>query len=363
MIGYSRSKEDYREILIKKFLYSKQEKMEDKELLENENNARDYGDEYAFWDNVEFDIPEIKHDIRPKTNQGSNTTTKSACTMIGALNQIIRLFGIDLDLVDSNRLWIEVVNYCVENGGYKIGYGWSTPTAINCVCKFWNEIGSVRYNTDKVFYVRHYWNSDRPKEALEKGHLVGFTYHLNFGEDRKKGLVYKDSYPAWGGHRTNRQSTKTTKATGGAKEPSADCGVYDSYYGGTNQYLIMDRSKYINKGMYARAYLIMPQWCMKKTVEEVKKEIKEEKAVNALIWVMSSTYGEIPNEFQLMSSAYATALRDRYEGARPLESDGIKKTYQMVVDVLSYAWKYADEEEQKTYAELAKHLRDKFGLK
>jgi hypothetical protein len=57
-----------------------------------ENFAWDYGDEYAFGADVEFEIKEITHNIRPHTNQSSHTETSSACTMIGALNQIIRLF-------------------------------------------------------------------------------------------------------------------------------------------------------------------------------------------------------------------------------------------------------------------------------
>lgn len=82
--------------------------------------ARDFGDEYAFGEDVEFVIPKIEHNIRPCGNQGKNTETKSACTIVGAINQIIRLFGIDLDMEKTNKLYIEAVKYC-ENFGYQIG--------------------------------------------------------------------------------------------------------------------------------------------------------------------------------------------------------------------------------------------------
>lgn len=325
-----------------------------------ENYAWDNGDEYAFGEEVEFDIPEIKHNIRPRTNQGSNKTTKSACTMIWALNQIIRLFGIDLDLVDSNKLGIEVVNYCVENWGYKIGYGWDTPTAINCVCKFWNEIGAERYGTEKVFYARRYWNTDKPQEALKKGHLVGFTKALDFWEDRKKWLVYKDTYPwAWW-HRLNWQKTETTVPTGWAVCPEADCGVYDNYYGGTNQYLIKDRTKYIGKGMYGWAYMILPQSCLKKTVEENKEEIKRKKAMNYVIMALSTAYESVPEKYQKEFSKLASEIRKEYPDARKIEDNEEKKGAIAITDALSYLYKFADEENKKEYAEMASNMRKKY---
>lgn len=324
-----------------------------------ENYAWDYGDEYAFGDEVDFDIPEIKHNIRPRSNQGSNMETKSACTMIGALNQIIRLFGIDLTIKESNNLWIELVHYC-EWFGYKIGNGWDTPTAINCVCKFWNEIGAERYGTEKVFYARRYWNTEKPKEALKKGHLVWFTMALNFGEDRKKGLVYKDSYPwAWG-HRLNWQKTETTVPTGWAVCPEADCGVYDNYYGLTNQYLIKDRSKYMNKGMYTWGYIILPQSCLKKPIEEVKQDIVEKKAFNYVVDALSCAYGYVPDKYKEKFSALAKEIRDEFKEVRKTVDGDEKKGAIAITDALSYLYKFADEEDKKKYAEMASNMRKKY---
>lgn len=327
-----------------------------------ENYAWDFWDEYAFGADVEFEIKEITHNIRPHTNQSSHTETSSACTMIGALNQIIRLFWIDLDTKKSNELWIEVVHYC-EKFWYKIWNGWDTPTAINAVCKFWNEIWSERFGTEKVFYVRHYWNTEKSKEALEKWHLVWFTKALNFGEDRKKWLVWRDSYPwAWW-HRLNWQATKTTKPTWWASEPTADCGVYDNYYGLTNQYLIRDRSKYINKWMYARAYMIFPQSRMKNTVEEEKARIEQEKAFNYVLWALSNAYASVPEKYQEKFGELAKMIREDFENTRKMETNQEKKSMIAITDAMSYLYKFVNSETQKTFAELAQKFRDGYKFK
>lgn len=327
-----------------------------------ENYAWDFWDEYAFGADVEFEIKDISHNIRPQSNQWSNSETSSACTIVGALNQIIRLFWIDLPIKEANKLWIEVVHYC-ENFWYKIWNGWDTPTAINAVCKFWNEIWSERFGTEKVFYVRHYWNTEKPKEALEKWHLVWFTKALNFGEDRKKWLVWRDSYPwAWW-HRLNWQATKTTKPTWWASEPTADCGVYDNYYGLTNQYLIRDRSKYINKWMYARAYMIFPQSRMKNTVEEEKARIEQEKAFNYVLWALSNAYASVPEKYQEKFGELAKMIREDFENTRKIETNQEKKSMIAITDAMSYLYKFVNSETQKTFAELAQKFRDEYKFK
>ena len=63
-----------------------------------------------------------------------------------------------------------------------------------------------------------------------------------------------------------------------------------------------------------------------------------------------------------MSSAYAGAIRERYND-RPLIENQEEKVYQSVVDLLSYAWKYAGEEEKQKYSDLASYLREKHNLK
>lgn len=334
------------------------------ELDVNVNEAWDDGDEWAFWDEVNFTVPTISHNIWPKTNQGARTKTKSACTIFWAVNQLIRLFALDLSNKECNDLGEEVVDYCVKNHWYIAWYWWSTPTAINAVCKWWNTIGYKRYNKEQVFYTRRDYKDSKIKEALEKWHLIGFTFALDFWEDRKKGLVYKDSYPGAWWHRTNRQATKTTVPTGGAKEPTADCWVYDSYRWGYNQYLIRDRSKYMNKGMNTPAYLILPQSTMvNQTVEKVKDTIAETKAINYVLGSLTTAWASVPEKYQTKFSELAKEIRADYADARKLEAEEHKKGAVAITDWLSYVYKFGDAEDQKKFAQLASELRTKYNFK
>ena len=96
--------------------------------------------------------------------------------------------------------------------------------------------------------------------------------------------------------------------------------------------------------------------------EEINN-IRTLKAVNAVIAVLTSTWWDLPEKYQKISADYAKKLRTDYPDARKLEPDQAKKGYQSVVDMLSYAWKFAWYTEQKKYEELNKHLRDRFWLK
>lgn len=87
------------------------------------------------------------------------------------------------------------------------------------------------------------------------------------------------------------------------------------------------------------------------------------KAVNAVIAVLTSTWWDLPKKYQELSAEYAKKLRNDYPEARKLEPDQSKKVYQSVVDMLSYAWKFAWNEEQKKYSNLVKYLRQTFWLK
>lgn len=330
---------------------------------EVENAAWDYWDEYAFWEEADFIVPVLEHNVWPRTNQGSRTKTASACTIYWALNQLIRLFALDLTSKESNDLWEEVVDYCAKNYWYTPWYGRSTPTAINAVVHWWNKIWSKRFNKEEVFYTRRDYQDAKIKEALSKWHLIGYTFNLNFWEDRKKGLVYKDQYPWAGWHRTNWQPTSTTIPTGWAREATADCWVYDSYYGLTNQYLIRDRKKYINKWMLPASYLILPISAMEKTVEEVKENIAETKAINYVIGSLSTAWASVPEKYQEKFAQLAKEMREDYPDARKLVDDEEKKQAVAVTDAMSYLYKWASEEEQKTYAELAAKLRSKYNFK
>lgn len=96
--------------------------------------------------------------------------------------------------------------------------------------------------------------------------------------------------------------------------------------------------------------------------EEIDKT-RTLKAVNAVIAVLTSTWWDLPEKYQNMSADYAKQLRNQYPDARKLEPEQAKKIYQSVVDMLSYARKFAWREEQKKYEEMNQYLRKKFNLK
>lgn len=329
------------------------------------NTARDYWDEYAFGEDVEFVIPKIQHNIRPHWNQWENKETKSACTIVWAVNQLIRLFWLDLDKATTNKLYIEVVKYC-EKLWYSIGEWRSTPTACNAVCKFWNEIWFKTFWKEKVFRLRLYRSNERIVEALMKWHIVWFTKNVNFWTDQVEWLVRRDPkmYPKMVWHRLNRAWVNCISATWWADISRAERWAVDNYHGQIWEFFAFKELKpYINNWIYAYWYLILPESCMTDSIEEEKERIKKLKAVNSIIGVLTSTRWDMEEAFQELSSSYAQALRDEYPEARQIEEDQSKKVYQAVVDFLSYSWKFAWEEEQKKYSELADFLRKKHNLK
>lgn len=331
-----------------------------KELLNNP--AVELNDEYCFGDEVEYVCPKIEHNIRPKGNQGNNKETESACTIVWAVNQLIRLFWLDLTTEQTNKLYIEVVKYCTKEG-YVIGTGWYIPTACNAVAKWWNEIWCKTFNKDKVFWTRVDWNSPKVDEALKNGHIVWFGKDISWRSDAIRGMIDKDTYPKGTGHRLNYKCAALTKATSWIDRGNAEIGVYDNYYWSSAQeFFILSRKKYIFKWIYGYCYIIMPESCMQSNIEAEKERIALLKAVNAVIAVLTSTWWDLPEAYQELSASYAAALREQYAEARKLEKDQTKKIYQSVVDFLSYAWKYVWEQEQLKFADLAKYLRDKYKL-
>lgn len=327
------------------------------------NPAWDDGDELAFGEDTEYITPKITHNIRPKGNQGQNKETKTACTIVWAVNQIIRLFGLDLDTETTNKLYIEAVKFSVGEG-YVIG-GWrSTPYALNSVRKRRNTIACKTFKKEKVFTARLYRNNPKIIEALNNGHLVWYTKNVNFGTDQVEGLVRRDPkmYPKMVGHRLNRKGIEYTKATGGADLSNAERWSQDNYHWAIGEnFWFKEVKPYINNWIYAYWYIVMPESCLKDNIEAEKERIARLKAVNATIWVLSSTYSDLNTEEQLMASSLATELRNT-PGSRERIEDPEKKAYQWVVDYLSYAWKFAWEEEKKKYSELASYLRAKHWL-
>lgn len=107
----------------------------------------------------------------------------------------------------------------------------------------------------------------------------------------------------------------------------------------------------------------------KKNYDKINKIIADRqynetlKAVNAVIAVLTSIWWDLPEKYQNMSADYAKQLRTQYPEARKLEPEQAKKVYQSLVDMLSYARKFAWVEKQQKYSELNQYLRKKFSLK
>lgn len=103
-------------------------------------------------------------------------------------------------------------------------------------------------------------------------------------------------------------------------------------------------------------------WWVIDLIPDSYQEVETLKAVNSVIAVLTSTWADLPENFQIVSASYAKSLRETYPKARKLEKDQTKKVYQSLVDFLSYAYKYAWDEEKTKYAELAQFLRNKHKL-
>lgn len=335
----------------------------------NINWAYDYSydDEYAFGEDVVYDIPTITHNIRPKINQWMNNDSKSACTIFGAWSQLIRLFWLDLSREQANEVGLEIIKYCAKKWWYVIGEWWWTPTAVKYVTGWWNEIWYKKYKKDKVFYLRLLWNNSLVKEALSKWHMVWYTKTIQWAWDQIYGYVDKepDAYNQMTWHRLNLKWPQyITVATWWATQWNAQWWSQDNYFEqiGTN-FFIEDLGKYINKWVYAYVYLILPESAMIDTAEEEKKRIAEQKAVDAVIATLTTTRLDLPSWAQKISADYAKKLREEYEDSKPIINDNTIKSATSVVDMLSYNYKFMPEKYQEKFALLAKEMREDFNIK
>lgn len=337
---------------------------ENKELTKELWDAWDYScdDERAFWTDVVKSIPNLNWQVWPTANQWKNRETKSACTMVWAISQIQRLFQLDLSMEERNKLDVEIVNYCVKNWWYVIWQWRSTPVACNNVCKWRNNIWSKRYNKERIFYLRVLWTDPIVNKVLDNWHLVWYTKSIQFWADQVAWYVYRDRYPSTTGHRLNLKWVEFTVATWWAKRWDSKFWSHDNYFWQVWQsFFIKDLKPYINKWIYPYVYIILPESAMtENSVEQEKQNVEEAKAVNALIWTLSTTWWSLPEAFQKQVSELASNLRKAYPNARKLVDDESKKHYQVIADQLSFNWKWADDKHKDAYWLLAKELRDKF---
>ncbi len=334
----------------------------------NINWAYDYSydDEYAFGEDVVYDIPTITHNIRPKINQWMNNDSKSACTIFGAWSQLIRLFWLDLSREQANEVGLEIIKYCAKKWWYVIGEWWWTPTAVKYVTGWWNEIWYKKYKKEKVFYLRLLWNNSLVKEALSKWHMVWYTKTIQWAWDQIYGYVDKepDAYNKMTWHRLNLKWPQyITVATWWATQGNAQWWSQDNYFEqiGTNFY-IEDLWKYINKWVYAYVYIVLPESAMYWDVEDNKERIEEEKAVNAIIATLTTTWWSVPEWIQDRNAEFAKDLREEYEWVMPIIGDEEKKTAIALINMASFCRKFVPEDVKEKLADLAKYLRNKYSV-
>lgn len=324
-------------------------------------------DEYAFWEaTLDFEIPTLTKIVEPRINQDKDDTTKMACTIFWPINQIIRLFGLDLTEEESNKLAKSAMEYCKREWGFT-GNGRFSSLGTIFTVKRWNNEGRKQFDKPEVIYLVLNRASPRITEALSKGHLLGFTYDDNWFDDAyDDAVVNEDTHPKFGGHRTNIEKAQQRVPHYWKENDNYDATVYDNYYGYFNNYFIADVDKYLANGIDTNFYLILPKDSLgekaEEKIEEAKQIIKEEKAVNALLWILSSTYHSLPNQQERLAEL-AKSIRAEFSYARELEKDANKKVMQAVVDMLSFAYKYADTENKEAFAKLAKSMREKLKLK
>ena len=78
--------------------------------------------------------------------------------------------------------------------------------------------------------------------------------------------------------------------------------------------------------------------------------------------MLSATWSSLDAEERKIASDFATLLRKKYPNTRNnIEEE--KKVAQCVVDVLSFAWKFVNQQEQEQFSTLAREMREKMNLK
>lgn len=115
--------------------------------------------------------------------------------------------------------------------------------------------------------------------------------------------------------------------------------------------------------MYAWWYIVLPLDNMDMTIEEAKNKVAETKAINYVLWALTTWRANVPEKYQTKFADLAKEMRTDYKDARPLENNETKKVWQTLVDAMSYCWKYMPEDIQKDLASLATKVRTEIGVK
>lgn len=156
------------------------------------DGATDSEDPYVFkvWD-LWLDqtmFPKLESPDLQVFEQENYTESRQACTIVNAIRDWWHRFGIKF----TDFQIIEIIQYIADNYWYKIGTGWDTNYAMNCLAKYFNKF----YPQHPCYYARIDVNDPMFVYALSHNHSIGFTYKGNsvWNTDRADGELSWKSY-------------------------------------------------------------------------------------------------------------------------------------------------------------------------
>lgn len=302
-------------------------------------------------------IPTLPRMAFEGIDQSKQPLTMQSCTIAGSVNQVHRLWGMN----PTNDLLVMYVEYARDKYGYKPWSGWMTRLWVNSTRSCWNE-----NNADKQVFTQSWEIWDEVFwDALKKWHLIGVTYRGNatynkdFYSDGVLDAVTfgKPSY----GHRPN--------VFEGILEYVSDDSVrvYDNYNKKIkyNVYKLTDLIGLVKSGVfYPWYYLFLPTSILTEDPVLIAKKKTERKALDHLLYAMSSTYDSIEDtKIHTALHMCADAIRS-YIWETTDTSTQKKKAMQSTVNALSFWWNFFDDREiQDIIGKLAKTIREKYSLK
>lgn len=170
MKGYSRSKEDFREIL-----YTKYFTMEE---IVYENGALGVGEQvtdYLLAEGFEDNLPKLvkQDDVIYEYNQYKQQWSKKSCTIFSAIGAVSDLFNYKFSIDEIKT----IDNMSYARGRMKDS-GWYTQSAVKLVADYWNEHHKDLWEV--AYYRIEKSNNDVIKNILEKGYTMMTTFSWNY---------------------------------------------------------------------------------------------------------------------------------------------------------------------------------------
>jgi hypothetical protein len=200
MRGYSRSKEDFRELL-----YSKYYIMDEIEnwCLWTGVQATDYT--LCDWFEDKLPILYSQDNIIYEYNQYNQTWSTKSCTIFSAIGAISDLFNYEFSLDEIKQ---------IDDKSYTLGrvknWGWWVQSAVKLVADRWNEKHSDLWKV--AYYLVDLSDNEKVKEILDKGYTLMTNYQWNstYNKDYKADLILNgiNFWTSTYGHAVNVRNIK-----------------------------------------------------------------------------------------------------------------------------------------------------------